>query len=140
MFWLFGHETRGIDPAPLAQHGKALTTGPPGESSTPEVVTQQLSDGDAELAFSHKLQGDGAAAPGPGVTVEDSWARTNQKQSLWLQPGRTSGMLLNRRERLRADSDRRGGCGCLRLPFRHRQTVDWSPGGWSQGPWGGTDA
>ena len=42
MFWLFGHETRGIDPAPLAQHGKALTTGPPGESSTPEVVTQQL--------------------------------------------------------------------------------------------------
>ena len=43
-------------------------------------------------------------------------------------------------ERLRADSDRRGGCGRLRLPFRHRQTVDWSPGGWSQGPWGGTDA
>ena len=52
MFWLFGHETRGIDPAPLAQHGKALTTGPPGESSTPEVVTQQLWDRQRTCIFS----------------------------------------------------------------------------------------
>ena len=37
MFWLFGHEScginlPGIEPAPPALEGEVLTTGPPGES------------------------------------------------------------------------------------------------------------
>ena len=42
MFWLFGHEIRRIEPAPLALYGKALTTGLLGKSSTPERLIQQL--------------------------------------------------------------------------------------------------
>ena len=41
MFWLFGHKTCGIEPAPLALYGKALTTGLPGKSTT-EFLIQQL--------------------------------------------------------------------------------------------------